>query len=231
MQVLLVTAKPQKPVSEHIRDRSLEIIDFDLIRKEISGHATFFLTKNLIKKMTPSYNPSEVKKLQQETSEARILSETHGLPSLTNLADISNYVKRADLGGILNGTELIEIAESADSITNLRATVISNSEDSSMIYQIAKHLSDLSHLSYSIRSKITRNGLVKDNATPHLSSIRKQVRDAYNRVTVSLDSIIESQLENAIQDDVISVRGDRLVIQIKSNMRSRVPGVVHDVSN
>lgn len=231
MQVLLVTAKPPKPLSEHIRDRSLGIIDFDLIRKEISGHATFFLTKNLIEKMTPSYNPSEVKRLQQETSEARILSETHGLPSLTNLADISNYVKRADLGGILNGTELIEIAESADSITNLRATVISNSEDSSMIYQIAKHLSDLSHLSYSIRSKITRNGLVKDNATPHLSSIRKQVRDAYNRVTVSLNSIIESQLENAIQDDVISVRGDRLVIQIKSNMRSRVPGVVHDVSN
>ena len=185
----------------------------------------------MLEKMTPSYSPSEVAGLQQETSEARILLESHGLPSLTNLADIYEYVKRADLGGILNGTELIEIAESADSLTNLRSTVISNSEDSSMICQIAKQVSNLSQLSYSIRSKITRNGLVKDNATPQLSSLRKQVRDAYNRVTISLRSIIDSKLENAIQDDVISVRGDRLVIQIKSNMRSRVPGVVHDVSS
>ena len=92
----------------------------------------------MLEKMTPSYSPSEVAGLQQETSEARILLESHGLPSLTNLADIYEYVKRADLGGILNGTELIEIAESADSLTNLRSTVISNSEDSSMICQIAK---------------------------------------------------------------------------------------------
>ena len=129
---------------------------------------------------------------------------------------IPNQIERVSDKYSLNGTELIEIAESADSLTNLRSTVISNSEDSSMICQIAKQVSNLSQLSYSIRSKITRNGLVKDNATPQLSSLRKQVRDAYNRVTISLRSIIDSKLENAIQDDVISVRGDRLVIQIKS---------------
>ena len=71
-----------------------------------------------------------------------------------------------------------------------------------------------------------------DSATPQLGAIRSQVRYAYSRVTNSLERLIQdSNLDGYIQDDVISVRGDRLVIQVKSNMKNQIPGVVHDASN
>ena len=75
-------------------------------------------------------------------------------------------------------------------------------------------------------------GVVRDDATHTLRALRSQIRQAYQRVTESLNSLIQSaQSDNALQDNVISIRNDRLVVQVKAEMRSRVPGIVHDASN
>ena len=93
-------------------------------------------------------------------------------------------------------------------------------------------ISDLNYLSFSIKNQISPNGLVKDSASPILSQLRNDVREAYERLTSALQNILKkSHVASAIQDNVISIRGDRLVLQVKSNLRSRVPGVVHDASN
>ena len=117
-------------------------------------------------------------------------------------------------------------------MSNARKVILNHQEELPQLLEVAKKVPDLSYLGYSITSKIANNGLVKDEATPTLGTIRKQVRESYTRVTNALESIIsESEMSGAIQDDVISVRGDRLVVQVKSNMRSRMPGIVHDASN
>ena len=58
------------------------------------------------------------------------------------------------------------------------------------------------------------------------------IRLAYERVTAALTEIIQRPSgEDVLQDNVISVRNDRLVVQVKSEMRSRLPGIIHDASN
>ena len=48
----------------------------------------------------------------------------------------------------------------------------------------------------------------------------------------ALTRVIQSSAgRDALQDQVISVRGDRLVVQVKAEMRHRIPGIVHDASN
>ena len=217
---------------EYLRDRSLRLLDFESVRSNISDSATFYKSKVKADSMQPSYEETIVQTLIKETSEGRYILSNVSNYGLGNLRNISDHVRRADLGGILSGQELIEIASNIDTFTNLRGSLLEHSDEAMLLASRARIMSDLSYLSHSISTTVSPNGLVKDTASPSLGILRRQVRDSYTRVTTALQHIIrESEMEGSIQDDVISVRGDRLVVQVKSNMRSRIPGVVHDASN
>ena len=217
---------------EYLRDRSLRLLDFESVRSNISDSATFYKSKVKADSMQPAYEETIVQTLIKETSEGRYILSNVSNYGLGNLRNISDHVRRADLGGILSGQELIEIASNIDTFTNLRASLLEHSDEAMLLASRARIMSDLSYLSHSISTTVSPNGLVKDTASPSLGILRRQVRDSYTRVTTALQHIIrESEMEGSIQDDVISVRGDRLVVQVKSNMRSRIPGVVHDASN
>ena len=217
---------------EYLRDRSLRLLDFESVRSNISDCATFYKSKVKADSMQPAYEETIVQTLIKETSEGRYILSNVSNYGLGNLRNISDHVRRADLGGILSGQELIEIASNIDTFTNLRGSLLEHSDEAMLLASRARIMSDLSYLSHSISTTVSPNGLVKDTASPSLGILRRQVRDSYTRVTTALQHIIrESEMEGSIQDDVISVRGDRLVVQVKSNMRSRIPGVVHDASN
>ena len=217
---------------EYLRDRSLRLLDFESVRSNISDSATFYKSKVKADSMQPAYEETIVQTLIKETSEGRYILSNVSNYGLGNLRNISDHVRRADLGGILSGQELIEIASNIDTFTNLRGSLLEHSDEAMLLASRARIMSDLSYLSHSINTTVSPNGLVKDTASPSLGILRRQVRDSYTRVTTALQHIIrESEMEGSIQDDVISVRGDRLVVQVKSNMRSRIPGVVHDASN
>lgn len=217
---------------EYLRAKSLQLLDYPTIREELARNTTFHKSFELAQVTEPSYSPSEVDTLLAETSEARYLLNIVGNLSLKGVENISDHVRRCDLGGILTGQELLAISSSVDAMVNLRYSILKHSNEITFLVHIASKIIDLSYLTHSIKSKLGSNGLVLDNATPSLGILRRQVRDSYTRVTTALENIIrKNDLQGTIQDDVISVRGDRLVVQVKSNMRSRVPGVVHDASN
>ena len=208
------------------------MVDYDFVKQKLGDFCTFSGSRKIANGMFPSYFQPTVSRLQIETEEGiRLISNT-GSFSLREIKDHGDSIKIADLGGVLTGQELLIIANTIEALSKARNTLMECPEELPVLLELAKEIPDLSYLAYSITSKIAGNGLVLDSATPNLGNIRRQVRESYSRVTGALESIIfESEMLGTIQDDVISIRGDRLVVQVKSNMRSRVPGIVHDASN
>ena len=217
---------------QQILSRSLDLIDYDYVKQQVATLCTFPESKKLAHEMLPSYFETKVFQQKIETSEGINLISNIGSFSLGGIKDHAESLKIANLGGVLTGQELLVIANTVEVLSNARKVILNHQEELPQLLEVAKKVPDLSYLGYLITSKIASNGLVKDEATPNLGNIRKQVRESYSRVTNALESIIsESEMSGTIQDNVISVRGDRLVVQVKSNMRSRVPGIVHDASN
>ena len=227
------STEPDQPYrKKQILSRSLDLVDYDFVRQKLGDFCTFSGSRKIANGMFPSYFQPTVSQLQVETEEGiRLISNTGGF-SLRGINDHGDSIKIADLGGILTGQELLIIANTIEALSNAKNTLMEYPGELPVLLELAKEIPDLSYLAFSITSKIAGTGLVLDSATPNLVNIRRQVRESYSRVTGALESIIsESELLGTIQDDVISVRGDRLVVQVKSNMRSRVPGIVHDASN
>jgi len=229
---MINTDKENKELKEIVLEKSLSSLDFNSIRELVSQKSTFFRSEKLCLSMKPSYEDNEVISLQKETLEGIHILKNTSYFSLNRIPDISEQIVRSHLGGTLTGQELIEIAASLDALTSVKNSIENLSNDIELLPLISSGISNLNFLTHSIKSKIAPNGIVMDSATPQLGAIRSQVRYAYSRVTNSLERLIQdSNLDGYIQDDVISVRGDRLVIQVKSNMKNQIPGVVHDASN
>ena len=70
-----------------------------------------------------------------------------------------------------------------------------------------------------------------DDASSTLLDIRRKIRAANNKVKDILQKIITSPShQKHLQEQLITLRGDRYVIPLKSEYKGAIPGVVHDVS-
>ena len=219
-------------VAKELFERSLSHIDFDGIRTLLSNHATSSMSKKSALEITPSTNPLIVEELLEETYEGRLLINDTNTPNLYGLEDISELIMRTKLGGILNGLESLHIASSIEILTDFKKSIDNSMHPLMKLKKYTAGIADLTEISNSIKSKVNPDGSIKDSATPELKSIRNQISKNYNNVVRKLSGIINSsELEDTIQDNVISVRGDRLVIQVKTNMQHKIPGVIHGASN
>ncbi len=217
---------------QSLRDRAQTLLEFNVIRERVADRATYFPARQLALALQPSYDEYEVALLQQETAEGRTVLDQAGEVNMYSPSDISESVVRASLGGILTGTELLAVAQTVDVQAGARRGILAVRQHAPMLADIAESIPDLSELSRQIRARIGDRGEVRDDATHTLRALRSQIRQAYRRVTDSLNSLIQSsQPDNVLQDNVISIRNDRLVVQVKAEMRSRVPGIIHDASN
>ena len=83
-----------------------------------------------------------------------------------------------------------------------------------------------------IDSIINRFGDVKDNASPNLAQIRRDIIMSQNSVTKIMRSVLNKAAEDGLIDKDVtpSLREGRLVIPVSSMNKRRIPGIVHDES-
>ena len=83
-----------------------------------------------------------------------------------------------------------------------------------------------------IRAKLTPAGELMDDASPLLRRLRIESRDAYQRAASGLQELIDSGEEaDALQDSLVTLRGERLVLPVKADFKGKVPGVAHGTSD
>ena len=215
-----------------LRAAALEALDFHAVRRAVADCAFFPPARRLALDITPSYDGREVEAFQRETAEGRAFLENVDL-NLYSPTDPSVAVARASLEGVLTGQELIEVAESIELQLRARSALLHRRDRVPILAGIVEDIPDLDELRRQIRRSIGEHGgEVLDSASEAIALIRRRLRPAYERVIGSLNRIIQSPEDReALQDNVISFRGERLALQVKADMRHRVPGVVLDASN
>ena len=83
-----------------------------------------------------------------------------------------------------------------------------------------------------IDSIVNRFGDVKDNASPNLAQIRRDIIISQNSVSKIMRSVLNKAAEDGLIDKDVtpSLREGRLVIPVSSMNKRRIPGIVHDES-
>ena len=91
--------------------RSQELLEFPLIRARVAEHTAFAPSRRLAEGLAPSSDPIVVKRMLDETDEARDLLSRRPDVGIGGARDIGQLVLRARRRGRLSGTELLEILD------------------------------------------------------------------------------------------------------------------------
>jgi DNA mismatch repair protein MutS2 len=87
-------------------------------------------------------------------------------------------------------------------------------------------------LAESIERTIQPDGSLADNASPELSRIRRDQERQQRIIEESLRAALRKlSSDGSTQEDLITIRGDRFVIPVRSELKRRVSGVVHGASS
>jgi DNA mismatch repair protein MutS2 len=87
-------------------------------------------------------------------------------------------------------------------------------------------------LTESMREKILPDGTLTDDASPELRRIRREMERQQRAIEESLRSALRRFSEGgSTQDELITIRGERFVIPVKTEWKRRVQGVVHGASS
>ncbi len=213
-----------------IQAETLELLEWQRLCHHLATFATTKLGAVVTRNLQIPQTPSETLELLAQTKEAYELELrlASGL-SLQGIQDIGDALERVERQGILSGEELLNIASTLAGARQLRRQVDAHQEEVPVLAELVSELRTYPELEQEIHRCIDDRGDVTDRANPKLTEIRSQLKSTRDRIYQILQSILQRQA-GAIQEQLITQRGDRFVIPVKAPQKAQVPGIVHDTS-
>ena len=213
-------------------EKSLKTLELPAVLDLLAAEAVSTAARDSARALRPSGDRAEVEKRLNETSAAATMMVVKGSPSFSGVKDVRASLQRADMGGMLNTRELLEIAGVLQSARYVRAYGTADRQEKSCIDYLFNSLQANRFLEDKITSSITGEDEIADAASSELASIRRLIRAASARVHDALQKIISSpSYAKALQEPIITMRSERYVVPVKAEHKGAVPGLVHDVSS
>ncbi|MEP0901127.1 endonuclease MutS2 [Leptolyngbya subtilissima AS-A7] len=179
--------------------------------------------------VTPATQAASVNLLTQ-TQEADWLEQHNNGLNFGGIRDIGTAVERAYRQGLLSGEELLAIATTLHGARQLRRTIDAQPpEDIPVLQDLVADLSTHPELEQQIYHCIDDRGDVTDRASPKLGEVRDRLKSTRQDIQQRLQRILQRQ-SGAMQELLITQRGDRFVLPVKAPQKDAVPGIVHDAS-
>ncbi|VBB08771.1 dna mismatch repair protein muts core [Lucifera butyrica] len=209
----------------------LTTLEYDKIRTMLVERAGSVAGKEIAAGLTPTNDRELVGRWLNETEEAvRIQTAAVQVP-LGGSRDIRSIIKRAELGAILEPHEFLPVSSTLYTARRMKAFFTEWTDQTPGLCSLAEGIIALPGVEKAIEATVNEQGAIRDDASAELLHIRREIKQAQNRVKEKLNSILHSgEYQKYFQDVLVTMRGDRYVIPIKQECRQYFPGIVHDQS-
>ncbi len=211
--------------------RASDILEYNKIIEMLSGEACSQMAKDRISRFSPRTNPSEIRDLLEETSEAAEVIVRKGVLPLGGLYDTKPLLLRAKKGGSLTMKELLMVLRNMKITEDCRNFLGKDLPELPSISGSAEVLEVFPGLKDRIDRSILSEDEMADSASPELARIRRDILRENEQIRAKLNSVVFSKTNQTyLQDAIITIRDGRYVVPVKAEHRAKVPGIVHDQS-
>ncbi len=216
---------------------SARVLEFESLRDLVLGYASSPLGRERIAALSPAVDQHWIENQHQLTSEIREFRRVGGRFEFSGLLDISTAVEKSRIQGAVLETAVIrDVVLVVDRAAEWRAIALSPPAamkvEWSAVMQLSSGITDFAEFLRSFRNKIQPDGTLEDRASPELARIRREIERQRRTIQDSLRGYLRRLAEGgAVQDELITIRGERFVIPIKIEQKRRVQGVIHGASS
>ena len=207
-----------------------ETFEFNKIKEHLLEYAKTELAKVYIDELKMFETPNEVKNALEDLKEISSIIVRFGPLPIHNSANALVLIDLAKKTGLLTPRDLSLIAEDVLTIDKISAFLKKIDSLYPRVSQMTEGFIDLSNLEKEIHRVITNSLTVADNASPDLNQIRKSLKKAEANLQSKIASLAFSY-GKYLNDDNITIRDGHFVLPVKTVDKSKVNGIVYDVSD
>ena len=213
-------------------DKSIRTLELPAVLEVLAQKAVSEAAREHCRKLYPSSDLDEVRRLLDETDAARTRLGLYGSPAFSGVKDVSAALTRADHGGMLNTRELLDIAGLLTASRRVSEYDRDRQGEATVLDHYFSALHTNKYLEDRIRGAILDEETIADTASPELADIRRKMRVAATKGRQILQRIISSpSYAKVLQEALITQRDGRFVVPVKAECKGSLPGLVHDISS
>ncbi|MDT5295544.1 MAG: mismatch repair protein MutS2 [Acidobacteriota bacterium] len=215
-----------------MNDQAFATLEYEGLRALVRRYAQTPTGRARAEGLAPLASIEEVRRALRAVSECAEMRARGVRLSFSELADPSEALARLTIEGtMLEPLTLLELARLCEQAADARAAIAAEREAAPVLWEAVAELPrTLPGLSARVAAKILPSGELDDRASPELARIRADIVRMRSTITRSLETLMRRS-EEAIQDQLVTLRNDRFVIPVRSDHRRRVAGVAHGFSS
>ncbi len=213
-----------------IETKTLNTLEFNKITEKISGFAKTSQSKALCLAAKPHNSVSDIKRELQFTREAKYILD---LPAELPVGFVANVKKLQStmMTGYLSEEELSDTAQTLRSSRLVKKFLNDNLEENSLLRTMAKDLISDRELEEQIFDTFDDALNIRPDATPELKGLYSSLKDTETNLRKQVNALLNNaDFQKHLQENIYTTRDDRIVFQVMAFSKSKVPGIVHDVS-
>ena len=213
-------------------------IGFNEIKDLLAGLCQSELGKERVCQLEMLTDITAIRQKLQETQELnRIFDELTELPEMT-FFDLRPSIQRIRLEGVhIEEEDLSRLKKSLNTLHSwLKIIRATDANEEELCYPALNNLSmgvfTFNAVAAVIDKTLDRYGKIRDEASPELTRIRRELRSSEGCVNRTLHSILNTAKNEGLvaQDVTPTFREGRLVIPVSPTLKKRIRGIVHDES-
>jgi DNA mismatch repair protein MutS2 len=216
---------------------SERVLEFDQLRQVLALYMASPLGHARVARLTPSCDRHWIEHQQQLSEELRGYLRAGGRFDFTDLLDPTLLINKSRIqGAALEISEIRDLVLVADRAAEWREIAphppVAVQDKWQAVHELSQTLADFTPLLRYFRNKILPDGTLDDRASHELAHIRREIEKQRRSIQESLRSHLKRLAgEGTVQEELVTIRGERFVIPVKVEHRRHVQGVAHGTSS
>ncbi len=216
-----------------MNSKALHVLEYDKIIERLTDHASSDPGRKMCRELVPSSDIKEIRNNLTKTNDAIARIFKKGSTSFGDNRDFTGTLKALKIGAALDMGSLLRLASFLDNVNRVKSygRPAREDENTDSLSEMFSMLEPLTFVAAEIRRCIVSEDEIASDASPALKHIRRGIMLTNDRIHEQLNKMINGSMRTYLQDSVVTMRGDRYCIPVRSEYKGQVSGIVHDQSS
>ena len=213
-----------------ISEKSLKSLEFDKILEKLASFAKLNQSKDLCLRLSIYSDILSIQEQIDFTGDAKkVLDMALDLP-LEYVAQIEEITKSA-ISSYLKEEEIVGIAKTIKTSRLVKNFLKENSPQDGLLNSLALQLFTDKELEDKIFDTFDNDLKIKQDATADLNNLYNSLKDSEKNLKTRVNELLNSpDFSKHLQEQIYTMRDERIVFQVRASSKSKVEGIMHDVS-
>lgn len=211
-------------------NQSMALLGWGWIQRALAAQAMSPLTRSLLEAHAPEPDFDTAQRLLTETAEMVSLFDNVDTLPLRSFPDLEPMFESVRQRLLVEADQCLQTAALLRLVRDLKR-YLGKQEHIPHLTPYAQKLEPLPDLIREIERCIDDDGEIRDDASPELRQAVREAARAREQLESTLHKLMASATyKDALQDSYYTERDGRLVLPVRTDVRSRIEGIVHDTS-